>query len=90
MKTYYRPLYGILCLCSALLFPYWVTFFIAAVGYALFDWYIEGILAVILTDVLFGSPLARFHNLLLVGTLISAALFAAIELGKRFTRYGLS
>ncbi len=88
MSQYIRPLYGVFCLVSALLFPYWVTFFVAAVGYVLFDWYIEGVLAVVLTDILFGVPLMRFHQILLVGTLINIILFILIELGKRFTRYG--
>ncbi len=88
--NYFRPLYAILCFASALVFPYWITLFLSLVGYVLFDWYIEGILAVVLTDIVFGTPLLRFHHFVMVGTLISVALFIIVELGKRFTRYGNS
>lgn len=88
MKYYFRVFYGLFCVVCALIFPYWVTFFVAAVGYILFDWYIEGVLAVVLTDILFSAPLTHFHHILLIGTFVNVALFVLIELGKRFTRYG--
>ncbi len=88
--TYLRPLFSILCLFSASFFPYWATLIFALVGYVLFDWYIEGVLAVLVTDIVFGSPLLRFHGFLMVGTMVSIALFIFAEVGKQFTRYGNS
>lgn len=88
MSQTLRILYSILCLVAAVWFPYWLLFVLVLVGYILFDWYIEGVLAILLADILYGVPLARFYHLLLPGTLIGAFVFALVEIGKRFIRYG--
>jgi hypothetical protein len=88
-STYLRILYTVFCLVAALFWSHWFVFAFALVGYILFDWYIEGVLVLLLTDLLFSTPLLRFHNFLMVGTVIGAFLFAAVQIAKRFTRYGL-
>lgn len=90
MNQFYRPLYGIFCLIAAIFSPYWITYILVFVGYLFFDWYIEGVIAVLVSDIVFGVPLERFLNIALVGMMLHAILFALVEIGKRFTRYGNS
>lgn len=88
MILYLRIAYTIVLALAAFWFPWWVALIGAGVGYVLFDWYIEGVLVLVLTDLVFGVPLARWHGFTAIGTLTSALLFAFVELGKRLTRYG--
>ncbi len=88
MTTLFRILYTVGCLLSVFWTPFWVTIILASIGFYFFDWYVEGVLVLTLSDIFFGVPLMRFHGITVVGTLIGAILFAVIEALKRFTRYG--
>jgi hypothetical protein len=85
-----RILYTIACFCIAILFPYWAVFVAVLLGMYFFDWYVEGLVVVLLGDILFGAPLAHFHHSVFVSTLCVIVVFVGIEIAKKFTRYGHS
>jgi hypothetical protein len=53
----------------------------------LFDTYIEGIVCMLIADIIFSMPLAHFHSVLMVGTGITLVLFGLVAYVKKVTRF---
>jgi predicted anti-sigma-YlaC factor YlaD len=87
MKTYFRIIFTFALLLVAVSVPYWVTLALVVLGCALFNWYIEGLVIVFVTDLLFGVPLVRLHGFVMVHTFIAVGLYLLVSLGKYLTRY---
>ena len=85
-----RITYTIVCCLTAVLLPYWVLFVLVAFGMYWFDWYVEGLVVVIVQDMLFGVPLVRYHHFMWMGLVYMAIVFVIIEILKGVTRYGNS
>lgn len=82
-----RIFYGILCLVAGISFPYYITIALVLVGFVLFDEFIEGIIAMIISDVVFGVPLLHFHSKVYIGTVFAFVSFALTTYIKSLTRF---
>jgi hypothetical protein len=84
-----RILIDILLVLSAFIFPWWLALLGAALAVFYFSGYYEILILGIIMDSLYNAPIARFHHVEFVVTLLALFLFVIAEVLKRRLRlYG--
>lgn len=75
-------------LCLVLFFgPFWLLFLMFFIGLLLFSNYWEGLLALLLSDLLFAVPLVHFEEFRFVSFAFGLVLLSVVEILKKKTRF---
>ena len=77
-----RIIISCILLFSVLFLPFWVSVAIAIIGMIAFRYYFEAVVLLLLSDLLFGAPTARFYNFTFVSFTLSLVLLIVIEFVK--------
>lgn len=75
-----RIIFSIVLFLSVLFLPFWVSAILGLIGILAFRYYFEAVGLLLISDLMFGAPTARFYNFTFVSTLFSLALLTATEL----------
>lgn len=75
--------FSLILLGAVLFLPFGVTFLLALVGMIFFRRYFEALALLLLCDLLYGAPEARFFNVTFISFLSGIILFTAVELWKK-------
>ena len=86
MPILLRILAGVVLLLSVLFMPFWVSMILALSGMVYFSFFFEAVLLLLLSDLLFGSPLAKFSNIVVISSLFGLVCFVGLELLKKRLR----
>ena len=78
-----RIAYSAIVLLSVLFLPFWVSFLLAIVGMVFFPYYLEAVLILFISDLLYGAPETRFLNATFVALIFGAFLLILIEFLKK-------
>lgn len=77
-----RILASIIILISILFMPFWLSIIFAVLGLIFFSFFIEGILLMFLSDLLYGSASVRFDNSVFIYLIGFSILLVLIEFLK--------
>ncbi|KKS44558.1 hypothetical protein A3I25_02015 [Candidatus Nomurabacteria bacterium RIFCSPLOWO2_02_FULL_42_17] len=84
---WFRILANIALLVAVLWLPFWVTVLLVLVGLFYFRNYYEALIALLLIDLIYGVPLARWGGWPLVSFSIGIVLFIGAEILKRRLKF---
>ena len=82
-----RILTDIVLILSVYIFPWWFVLIMAVIALAVFDTFYEILFLGIILDSLYNAPIARYHHVEFVVTLITVFLFIGAEILKRRLRF---
>jgi len=73
---------ALILLLSVLFMPFWVSLLLAFVGMIFFSFFVEALVALLISDLLFGVKEVRFFNIYFVSLLIAVVMLTIIEIFK--------
>jgi hypothetical protein len=82
-----RIFVDILLILSLFIFPWWLVLILATIALFIFPAFYEILFLGVLMDSLYNAPIARFHQVEFVVTLVTAFLFVIAEILKRRLRF---
>ena len=82
-----RIAFSILLLFSIAFMPFWLSFILAFVGIAYFNFFIESIIIFFLMDLLYGIKEIKFYNNVFLSLLIIIFIFIIIEFMKKKLKF---
>ncbi len=71
---------------SVLFMPFWVSVILALAGMIYFRFFIEAIFLFLLSDLLYGTPESKLHNMIFVSFVTALICLIIIELSKKKLR----
>jgi len=77
-----RMVFTLILLLAVLFLPFWVSLVLAVVGMIFFGYFVEGIILLLFSDLLFSVPLARYEGNVFLSLLGATFLFVLIEFLK--------
>jgi len=82
-----RVIFGVILVLSVYFAPFWLTAILVFLGMILFNFYIEGVVAMLFSDLFFGVGEMRFFNILFFSTIISLFSLLFIEMLKKKLKF---
>jgi len=82
-----RILAGVTLVISILFMPFWVTLILTFAGMIYFHIFLEAVFSLLLLDLLYGVPEAKFFGIFFISSIIGVTLLAAVEISKKKLKF---
>ena len=82
-----RILASIILLLSVLFMPLWLSIILAFAGMLYFSFFIESVILLFLSDLLYGATEARLFGVVYISLIISVVLLTCVELFKKKLKF---
>lgn len=81
-----RILTSIILIFSVLFLPFWLSVILVFAGMAYFSFFWEGVVALLISDLLYGVREVKFFGVIFVSLIVGVIMLAVIEILKKKTR----